>query len=116
MARSWSSVWAVILALVMVLTSEAMATARVTPTAAGLIDLCTGTGPIMVAVDANGQPVGHPHICPDYAAHAFDVGGVMAAPRAVQQTRHRLRFVTPSQSGLATPVPPPQARGPPGAI
>ena len=61
----------VFLALVLALTGQSMAVARGMPDAAGTIVLCTGTGPMVVSVDDQGQPVGPPHICPDFAAMLF---------------------------------------------
>ena len=52
---------------VLVLTAQSMAVARGTAMSVGQIVLCTGTGPITVNVDKNGQPVGSAHICPDCA-------------------------------------------------
>ena len=54
--------------LLLVLTSQNMAVARGMPHAAGKIEMCTGTGPVMISVDENGEPIGPPHICPDFAA------------------------------------------------
>ncbi|MBK0326514.1 hypothetical protein I5535_04320 [Rhodobacteraceae bacterium F11138] len=55
------------LILLLLLTSESMAVARGAPGPGGQIELCTGTGPVMVYVDENGAPIGAPHVCPDYA-------------------------------------------------
>jgi len=54
-----------VLALLLVLTAQAMAVARGMPGVAGAVVLCTGTGPVTVLTDAEGQPVGPAHICPD---------------------------------------------------
>ncbi|SEQ12101.1 hypothetical protein [Thalassovita taeanensis] len=62
---------ALTLALMLALTGQAMAVARGMPPAAGGMVLCTGTGPVSVLVDADGQPVGPPHICPDCALSLF---------------------------------------------
>ncbi|HKL54704.1 MAG TPA: hypothetical protein VJ893_01145 [Roseovarius sp.] len=59
------------LALVMVLAGQALAVARTAPDAAGQIEICTGTGPVMVMVDAEGQPTGATHICPECALALF---------------------------------------------
>ncbi len=55
------------LVLVLVLTSQSMAVARGAPGPAGQVELCTGTGPVMVYVDETGEPVSAPHHCPDCA-------------------------------------------------
>lgn len=58
---------AVALGLLMVLTSQSLAIARVSTGPAGQVTLCTGTGPVMVYVDENGEPSGPPHFCPEGA-------------------------------------------------
>lgn len=55
------------LALLLLVTAQAMAEARTRPLPAGMATLCTGTGPVMVHVDKDGQPVGPPVLCPDFA-------------------------------------------------
>ena len=102
-----------LLAVVMALTSQAMAIARAAPGPSGMIELCTGTGPVMVTVDDQGQPIGHPHLCPDYAAHAFDLGGVTAVAatltlRAVALAHRETPQSLTSQTRLQA-----KARGPP---
>jgi hypothetical protein len=44
-----------------------MAMARGTPAPVGQAVLCSGTGLVTVLVDAEGQPTGQVHICPDCA-------------------------------------------------
>lgn len=102
-----------IMALVLVLTGQSMAIARGTPGPSGQIELCTGTGPVMVSVDENGQPVGPPHICPDAAATVFAAhwdGDARAARREA-----RALVVRPADAApvIAAQTPAPQARGPP---
>ncbi len=53
------------LALALALTSQQMAVARGQSPAAGAMELCIGGRMAMVAVDAEGNPVGPAHICPD---------------------------------------------------
>lgn len=55
------------LALMLVLTSQAMAVARGSSGPAGQMTLCTGTGPSQIYVDQNGTPTGPPVYCPDCA-------------------------------------------------
>lgn len=101
------------MALVLVLTGQSMAIARGTPGPSGQIELCTGTGPVMVSVDENGQPVGPPHICPDAATALFaahwdgDTRTARPVARALVLRPAGLAPVIAAQS------PAPQARGPP---
>lgn len=66
-----------LLALVLVLTSQGYAMARHAPDATGAMVICTGTGPVTVLIDENGQPTGRVHICPDCIAGLYDVTGAL---------------------------------------
>ena len=65
------SLAAVSLAIVLALTSLTMAVARGQmhmQTAGGLtLVICAGAGPVTVTLDADGNPVGPVHVCPDCA-------------------------------------------------
>lgn len=107
---------AYMLCLSMVLTTQAMALAQAAAGPAGAVELCTGTGPVTVLVDENGEPTGRPHICPDCIAQALtailppDLPSFAAGvTRAPAQTRHRIAAVT--RPGL-----PPRARAPPSLV
>lgn len=63
---------ALALAILLALTSQTMATARGAPTPVGQAILCTGSGPVTVLLDAEGQPTGQTHICPDCAFSVLD--------------------------------------------
>lgn len=67
MMRRFRPFAALALALLLVLTAQSMAVARGMPGAAGSVVLCTGSGPVTVLTDAEGQPLGPAHICPDCA-------------------------------------------------
>ena len=70
-----------ILALSLALTGQAMAVARGEAAAVGQMVLCTGTGQVMVHVDAQGRPTGPPVICPDAAlAMLTDAGAAASLP------------------------------------
>lgn len=104
---------AVALSALLVLTGHSMAQARMAPGPQGHIVLCTGTGPLAVLVDVDGQPTGPAHICPDCAISLFqavvDAGPNMAAPTAwikAEAVGFKLVFHTP-EAGPAV------ARGPP---
>lgn len=58
---------AILLVCVLVLTGHSMAIARGTPMSTEQIELCTGSGPVMVLVDAEGKPTGASHICPKFS-------------------------------------------------
>ena len=56
---------AIALAFLLVFTAQSMAVARGMAGPAGVVVLCTGTGPVTILTDADGQPAGPAHICPD---------------------------------------------------
>jgi hypothetical protein len=53
--------------LVLVATGHSMAIARGMPGAAGYAEYCIGETSVKVAVDAEGNPTGGSHICPDFS-------------------------------------------------
>ncbi|MGV6848676.1 MAG: hypothetical protein ACWA5A_09885 [Marinibacterium sp.] len=67
---------------------QAIAFARAMPSAAGpasRVEICSGSGPVMIFMDADGQPVAPPHFCPDGAMALFH-GFFLAAPDPAQPT------------------------------
>lgn len=62
------SLLALVMALMLGVTSITLASARGHAPAVGQIELCTGMGMQMISVDAEGNPVGDPHVCPDGVA------------------------------------------------
>ena len=71
---------AILLVAVLVLTGHSMAIARGMPMASDQIELCTGTGPVMMPVDAEGNPTGPAHICPDFSLSLLNA---VAVPEVV---------------------------------
>lgn len=103
-----------LLALVMVITSGAMAVARgQTYDVAGHVILCIGHGLVVVQIDRNGEPVEAPQLCPDCTLSLVDPkvpmhGSDFATLDAA--------FGRPSRVAPARILPfePPKARAPPG--
>lgn len=60
-----------LLSLCLAATSLTMAVARGQARVGMVVVLCTGTGPLAVAVDAGGKPLKARHICPDCALSLF---------------------------------------------
>jgi hypothetical protein len=67
-----------ILAALLVLTSATLGSARGQAMAVGQIVICSGQGIVSVTVDAEGNPVGGVHVCPDCVLTLLAVTG--AAP------------------------------------
>lgn len=62
--------------VVMAMTAQLAAQMRTAPSATGMtMVLCTGSGPLVVQMDADGQPIDPSHVCPDcaFALFAFDL-------------------------------------------
>ncbi|HCP80938.1 MAG TPA: hypothetical protein DIT67_04870 [Octadecabacter sp.] len=103
-----------VLALLIAVTSQQMAMARgMARDASGQVILCTGQGVQTVTLDAQGEPMGPVHICPDCALTLMGVTDTsIAADSAVIYIQTLAQ--TPV-TALQIPVIPTgtQARGPP---
>lgn len=110
------SLTAIGLCLVLALTSLTFGGARGAARPIGQIVLCTGTGPVSVPVDANGQPTGPSHLCPDCLPTL--IAGPPATPdtnRAVTLSRAVWHIsAAPAQTGSAFPAF--TARAPPETV
>lgn len=105
-----------ILALVLTVTAQSMAVARSADGPAGQMVLCTGAGPVVIRFDAEGNPVGPPHYCPDCALALFDITAPVAAPMAVRVWSDlSLHPVRPMPHLSRVPVAR-RARGPPVSV
>lgn len=99
---TWRAPLALILALVLALASQTMAVARTHAAQPGLtMVICSGYGVTTVTLDADGNPTGPVHPCPDCLSGLSvlvpDAGPVPAAP----VTRARS-----ARAGAVPPVPP----------
>ncbi|AWZ22433.1 Hypothetical protein RAK1035_3728 [Roseovarius sp. AK1035] len=114
--RPLHPILALALCLVLALTSQSLAVARGMAQPVGKIVLCTGTGPITVAVDAEGQPRATPHLCPD-CLPGFAV--VLDAPLALGlwlASERRISTITVERHAAMRSLPPNVARAPPVAV
>ena len=107
------SLAAFVLALLIAVTAQAAAVAHAAPGPTGRMEICTGTGPVMVYTDETGAPTGPPVYCPDFALSlvlALD----LPAPVIGARDAHLLTLTVPETlSGTAQALPDAQARGPP---
>ncbi|MDF1620933.1 hypothetical protein [Pseudothioclava nitratireducens] len=105
-----------LMALILAATSLTMAVARGQTRVAGEIVICTGYGMTTITVDANGQPTGPVHLCPDM------VLGMMAAldtpPPTFTRPEGLVERVEAPEPVLAAAqsAPDSRARGPPLAV
>jgi hypothetical protein len=101
------------LALLLALTSQTLASARGQVMVVGVVVICSGGQLVTLHVDASGQPVEAPHVCPDCALHAL-AGLTAADPDAVHATG--TMDLRPPLSAPAAPAAAPldpRARAPP---
>ena len=106
-----------VLSLLIALTGQAAAVAHAAPGPSGRIELCTGAGPVMVYLDADGEPVGDPVYCPDFALSlilALDAPPVVPVPLTVTERRETAGPVVAGARSVSLLSR--QARGPPSTI
>lgn len=105
---------AILFAALLALTGQSMAIARGSAPVVGEITLCTGSGPVMMPVDAKGNPTGPAHYCPEGAIALWNLEMPAAIVVARMLDWRNGRYV-PLHAISATPVEiaEPQARGPP---
>lgn len=104
---------ALALTCLLVFTGQAMAVARGMPLPVDQIVICSGSGPVMIHVDADGQPTGSAHLCPENALGLIQALAVDAPVLSVSGTWFTLAWdlgVTSSAPEYRTA---PHARDPP---
>ncbi len=95
------------------LTGQSIAASRGADQAVGQMVLCTGTGPVVVYMDAEGQPTKPPHYCPDYALTLLGALLVDQPPLPPAPERARVAPDRAFASLIAAPLPLKPARAPP---
>lgn len=107
---------ALLMAAVVALTGHSMAVARGASAPSGEMVLCTGTGPLVVLVDENGDPTGPAHFCPECVMSLVEA----IIPDFDMPAQHAAKG---KRLGIASPEliantgkPCPQARGPPVTV
>ena len=105
-----------LIVLLLVLTGQSLALVRGQAAPMGQAVICTGTGPVIVYLDENGQPTGPPRYCPDFAMHGFDMVAaiVSVSPDIRRLARVPETFVGAILAGQAGPAA--VARGPPRLV
>ncbi|MBW4981954.1 hypothetical protein KZZ07_05295 [Mameliella sp. CS4] len=106
----------VLLAMTLALTGLSAAYARGQADPAGSIVICRGLTVVTVLVDADGQPVEPPHICPDAATVLFVETGATTLPPAVALTWRRIDWSEPEAILSSRAKTQARARGPPSFL
>ncbi|RLK11358.1 hypothetical protein [Ruegeria conchae] len=104
------------LSLLVLVTGQGLAASRGIDRAVGQMVLCTGTGPVVVYMDDEGQPTRAPHYCPDYALSLL--GAVHDARAALPLAPSRALPAPPLRSAdlISAPLPRHPARAPPISV
>lgn len=107
---------ALTLSLALVATGQVMASARGQVGAGLPVEICSVDGLITVTLDAEGQPVGPAHLCPDLVLGFFaDAGLPFVVPDHVPALLSP-GIVTERKLSHPRPVPHPGARDPPASV
>ncbi|WP_170761852.1 hypothetical protein [Ruegeria lacuscaerulensis] len=104
------------LSLLVILTGQGVAASRGVDSVVGQMVLCTGTGPVVVYMDSEGQPAQAPHFCPDYALSLLGAVSVVAP---VVPLAPKIDLPSPMRKAdnlIALPVPSRPARAPPVSV
>jgi len=101
------------LALILAATSLTMAVARGQARVAGEIVICSGLGVTVITVDAQGNPTGPAHICPDMALALLAAPPAAALTLTPPDTARRAPGLPEPATARGADAPRPAARGPP---
>jgi len=111
--RPARSLLALSLALIVAATSLTMAVARGQARVAGEIVICTGLGVTVIAVDAEGNPTGPAHICPDMVLAMLAAPPLAPVILTSPDTARRAPDLPEPATARGGDAPRPAARGPP---
>ena len=116
MTRTRHSLPGYVFCLVLALTGYQMAAARAQPVPVGQMVICTGLGLVTVMVDAQGQPTGESHVCPDGLATLFVAAGAACEPKQPSRLWVSLALRPAQAAGQGRRPPQGRARGPPTLV
>jgi hypothetical protein len=102
-----------VLSLLVMLTGQGVAASRGMDRAVGQMVLCTGSGPVVVYMNAEGQPTHPPHFCPDYGLTLLGAINVPAPELPMAPVAARPAPLRKADNLIALPVPYRPARAPP---
>ncbi|MBY6112868.1 hypothetical protein KUW09_06995 [Mameliella alba] len=106
----------IFLAVVLAVTGLSAAHARGQTGPAGSIVICKGLTVATILVDAEGQPVEQPHICPDAALALFVETGETDLPAAIAVTWRAVDWPQARPVQARAAVTHTWARGPPASL
>lgn len=116
MRHALRPVSAIALALLLVFTAQSMAVARGMQGVGGAVVLCTGSGPVTILTDSDGQPIAPAHICPECTLSLIVAVGQGDVALTHPMGRAEALIIPYLSVTLAQRARPFSARDPPAAI
>ena len=105
---------AIVLTVLLILTGQGLAMARGSAGPVGQTVLCAGSGPVIVYLDADGNPTGPPHFCPDFALHVMAVALLPVQEMPPQWPHAAAPGLPAAKAGAGRALRSFHARAPPG--
>lgn len=114
--RPVHSVFLLLLALLLGLTSQSLATARGETRIGEAVVICSGEGFVSVTLDAEGNPVGPAHLCPDMVLAFFAAMDMPPVTLPQREGRTEKAVLPPGRAAAAQAAPAANARAPPVGV
>lgn len=116
MRRPARTLTLIALALLLALTSQSLAVARGQTRAGEAVVICSGGGAVTLTLDAQGNPTGPAHLCPDMALAFFAALDLPPMTLPARVARAERAVLPPRFAAASQGTPAPQARGPPAPV
>ena len=110
------SVLVLLLALLLALTSQSLATARGQTRAGEAVVICSGDSFVTIELDAQGNPVGPAHLCPDMVLAFFAAMDLPPVVLPQREGRTERSALPPGRIAASQIAPAANARAPPYAV
>ncbi|GGH58833.1 hypothetical protein GVY41_14280 [Frigidibacter albus] len=114
--RPAHTVLMLLLALLLGLTSQSLATARGQTRAGEAVVICSGDGFVTIELDAQGNPVGPAHLCPDMVLAFFAAMDLPPVVLPQREGRTERAALPPGQAAASQSAPAANARAPPATV
>lgn len=114
--RSTHTVLVLLLALLLGLTSQSLATARGQTRIGEAVLICSGEGFVTVTLDAEGNPVGPAHLCPDMVLAFFAAMDLSPVVLPEREGRTERAALPPGPAAASQGAPLARARAPPAVV
>lgn len=114
--RPVHTVFLLLLALLLGLTSQSLATARGQTRIGEAVVICSGDSFVTIELDAQGNPVGPAHLCPDMVLAFFAAMDLPPVTLPEREGRTERAALPPGPAAASQGAPLARARAPPVAV